>query len=85
MGNLQSGLAIRLEIHVDAESVLNDGPALGACLCDLEREGWWPDTYEVLDGGGIKAVLTRCWNLSAIRLTSQPRGVDMATIQGGES
>ena len=65
-----SGLSVRLEIRIDAASIPNDSPALGACVRNLEREGWMLDSLCILNDGGMAAVLLRTW-----RLGVPPRGV----------
>jgi hypothetical protein len=60
------GLLVSVEVHISKESVPTDGPALGACIHDLEREGWFLESFGANDDGGITAVVTRCWRIGAL-------------------
>lgn len=60
---MTSGVSIRLEIRIDRDSVPNDVAALGACLGDLEREGWFLDAFSRLNDGGLAAVMLRTWRI----------------------
>jgi len=72
--SLHSGIFLSLTIEMDGESVANDSMALGACLQDLQREGWILGYLEKLDGGMLRACLTRSWHVLGPRFKESPAG-----------
>ncbi len=65
--NLTSGIFVDITITIDEKSWITDGIAFGACLHDLQQEGWWLKELVRFSEGGGQANLERRWMVAGLR------------------
>lgn len=59
-----AGIGVTITIYVDSKSMINDGIAFGACLNDLQKEGWQLADMVRREDGGVEAKLHRGWHIN---------------------